>query len=124
MQEKISDAKEHRFFSSSFLIMCISIYYQEVEDMRRKKIEDVKMKVSDAFELPKEITLNLPKISIIGNIQMIVENHKGIIEYAPERIRINSSIGVIRIEGEGMNLRNIASDDIIVTGTIKKIEYI
>ncbi len=92
--------------------------------MRRKKIEDVKMKVSDAFELPKEITLNLPKISIIGNIQMIVENHKGIIEYAPERIRINSSIGVIRIEGEGMNLRNIASDDIIVTGTIKKIEYI
>lgn len=92
--------------------------------MRRKKIEDVKIKVSDAFELPKEITLNLPKISIIGNIQMIVENHKGIIEYAPERIRINSSIGVIRIEGEGMNLRNIASDDIIVTGTIKKIEYI
>lgn len=89
-----------------------------------KKIEDVKTKVSDAFELPKEIMLDLPKISVIGNIHILVENHRGIIEYNPERIRINSSIGVIRVDGADMNLRNIASDDIIITGHIGKIEYL
>lgn len=92
--------------------------------MRNRKIEDMKTKVSEAFELPKEITLDLPKISIIGNIQTLIENHKGIIEYNPERIRVNSSIGVIRIEGKEMNLRNIGSDDIIITGEIKSMEYI
>lgn len=92
--------------------------------MRNRRIEDMKTKVSEAFELPKEITLDLPKISIIGNIQTLIENHKGIIEYNPERIRVNSSIGVIRIDGEDMNLRNIGSDDIIITGKIMGIEYI
>lgn len=80
--------------------------------------------MSDAFELPKEITLNLPKISMIGNIQMIIENHRGIIEYTPERIRVNSSIGIIKIDGKDMNLRNIASDDIIISGIVEKLEYI
>lgn len=92
--------------------------------MRKKKIEEVKVKMSDAFELPKEITLNLPKISMIGNIQMIIENHRGIIEYTPERIRVNSSIGIIKIDGKDMNLRNIASDDIIISGIVEKLEYI
>ncbi|NMA94872.1 MAG: sporulation protein YqfC [Clostridiales bacterium] len=92
--------------------------------MRNKKIVDVKSKMSEAFELPKEITLDLPKISLIGNIQCLIENHRGIIEYSKERIRVNSSMGVIRIDGEDMNLRNIASDDIIIIGHIESIEFI
>ncbi len=92
--------------------------------MRRKRLDSVKSKVSDMFDLPKDITLNLPRISMTGNNQMLIENHKGVIEYTPERIRINSTIGVIRLQGTEMNLRNIAADDIMVTGGIKSIEFI
>ena len=52
-----------------------------------------------------------------------MENHKGIIEYTPERIRVNSSIGVIKIGGQDISLVNIASDDIIISGTIEKLKY-
>ena len=92
--------------------------------MGRKRLESMKSTVSDFFELPKDITLNLPKISMIGSNQMLVENHKGIIEYIPQRIRVNSSIGVIRVQGKEMELRNIAADDIMITGDIKMIEFI
>ena len=92
--------------------------------MSRKRLEKMKSAVSDIFELPKEIMLNLPKISMIGNNQMLVENHKGVIEYPPQRIRVNSSIGVIRIQGSEMNLKNIAADDIMIIGEIKIIEFI
>lgn len=92
--------------------------------MRRKRLEDMKNAVSEMFELPKEITLNLPKISMIGSNQMLVENHRGVIEYTPQRIRVNSSIGVIRIQGSEMKLKNIAADDIMITGGIKVIEFI
>ncbi|NLC44586.1 MAG: sporulation protein YqfC [Clostridiales bacterium] len=84
----------------------------------------MKSTVSDFFELPKDITLNLPKIIMIGSNQMLVENHKGVIEYIPQRIRVNSSIGVIRVQGKEMELRNIAADDIMITGDIKMIEFI
>ena len=76
------------------------------------------------FELPRDIMLNLPKISMIGNNQMLVENHRGVIEYTPQRIRVNFSIGVIRIQGNDMKLENIAADDIMITGEIRTTEFI
>ncbi|MDD2503106.1 MAG: sporulation protein YqfC [Clostridia bacterium] len=92
--------------------------------MGRKKLDSMKSTVSDFFELPKDITLNLPRISMVGSNQMLVENHKGVIEYVPQRIRVNSSIGVIRVQGREMELKNIAADDIMITGDISMIEFI
>ncbi|MDN5277117.1 MAG: hypothetical protein PWR01_1082 [Clostridiales bacterium] len=91
--------------------------------MRRRKLQEVKTTVSEMFELPKDIMLNLPRISMIGNNQMLVENHRGVIEYTPQKIRINSTIGVIRINGQDMDLKNIAADDIMITGVIKLVEF-
>lgn len=91
--------------------------------MRRRKLQEVKTTVSEMFELPKDIMLNLPRISMIGNNQMLVENHRGVIEYTPQKIRLNSSIGVIRIEGQDMDLKNIAADDVMITGVIKLVEF-
>ena len=92
--------------------------------MRRKRLERMKSTVTDIFELPREIMMNLPKITMVGSNQMLVENHKGVIEYTPQRIRVNSSIGVIRVQGKDMNLENIAADDIMITGEVKMIEFI
>ena len=89
----------------------------------RKKLREVKTTVSEMFELPKDIMLNLPRISMIGNNQMLVENHRGVIEYTPQRIRLNSTIGVIRVEGQDMDLKNIAADDVMITGVIKHVEF-
>jgi sporulation protein YqfC len=92
--------------------------------MRKRKLEGIKANISEMFELPKEIVLNLPKISMVGNNQMYVEIHKGIIEYTPQRIRVNSTIGVIRILGEEMTVKNIGAEEIIVTGEILSIEFL
>lgn len=92
--------------------------------MRKKKLQEVKSTVSEIFELPKEITLNMPKINMIGNNQMLVENHRGIIEYTPSLIRVNSTIGVIRIQGNELSLRNIGAEDIMISGEIRSIEFI
>ncbi len=44
-------------------------------------LKTIKTKISDATELPYELVLNLPKITVIGDIQAVIENHKGIVEY-------------------------------------------
>lgn len=92
--------------------------------MSTNKLFSLKAAISEALDLPGEITLNLPKIIIIGYSQMLIENHKGVIEYTPQKIRLNSGIGVIKIEGTDLNLKNIAADDIIVTGRIKAVNFI
>ncbi len=90
----------------------------------KNKVDDFKYNVSEVFELPKDIVLDLPKIIMIGNLELHVSNHKGIIEYTNEILRINSNIGIIRIEGVNLELKTILSEEIIVTGNIEKIEII
>lgn len=88
------------------------------------KIENIKYNLSEALELPKDIVLDLPKITMIGNLQLNISNHKGIIEYSQDVLRVNSNIGVIRISGKDLKLKTILSEEIIVNGTIDKIEII
>lgn len=84
----------------------------------------IKKKITAMLDLPKEIALNLPIISIIGNEDISITNYKGIIEYNEELIRIGSGSGTIRLEGARLVLRQITSEGVTVTGKIKKIEFL
>ena len=53
--------------------------------MKRKQKEN---KLESLLELPKEITTNQPKITIIGFEEMLIENYKGILEYENFYIRL------------------------------------
>lgn len=90
-----------------------------------KKIrEDLKMSITDALELPLDVALDLPKITLIGNMKINITNHKGIIEYTKELIRINSKIGVVRIVGEDLEIKNVLMEEIVINGYVQKIEII
>ncbi len=91
---------------------------------RDNKMSNFKYNISEALELPKDLIMDLPKIVMIGNIQMNISNHKGIIEYTREVLRVNSSIGIIKISGSDMELKTILSEEIIVKGNIEKVEII
>lgn len=90
----------------------------------KKNIDTIKLGLTDALELPLDLALDLPKITIIGNVKVNISNHKGIIEYTLDLIRINSKIGIIKITGELMEIKNILIEEISITGSIKKIEII
>ena len=88
------------------------------------KVSNLKYNISEALELPKDLVLDLPKIVMIGNIQINISNHKGIIEYTKEVLRVNSTIGIIKISGTNMELKTILLEEIIVKGNIEKVEII
>lgn len=90
----------------------------------KKNIEDIKANLSGALELPLDIALDLPKISIIGNVEASILNHKGIIEYTSSLIRINSRIGIIKIVGNDLEIKNILIEEILIVGAIEKVEII
>mgnify|MGYP000859449928 CR=1 FL=1 len=96
----------------------------------KKKKEDnsrktgLREKFTEALELPKELVLDLPKLTIIGNKDMMIENYKGVIEYGSACIRVNTGLGAVRIAGEGLEMREITSEDIIISGKIRAVEFI
>jgi sporulation protein YqfC len=76
------------------------------------------------LELPKELVMGLPRITVLGDIQLVVENHRGIIEYTTEKVRIGTSIGELRVAGTDLALRTIFPEEIAVDGKIRSIEMV
>ncbi len=85
------------------------------------KIKNTRNKIERMLELPIEVTTNIPKITITGFNQIMIENYTGIIEYEEYLVKINTSIGIIIMEGNKMNLNQINENDILISGEISKL---
>jgi sporulation protein YqfC len=88
------------------------------------KSEIIKKGIADLLELPRDIVLDLPKITLVGNLQLYIENHKGIIEYSTGLIRINTKSGILVVTGSDLSIRTIVIEEIIVVGRIDKVEFL
>lgn len=89
-----------------------------------RKNDEIKKSLAEILELPKDIILDLPKVIMVGNLQIYIENHKGILEYTNNRIRINTKNGVLRIIGRNLILKNIITEEIVIVGEINQVEFI
>lgn len=80
-------------------------------------------RIAQILELPDDLIMDLPRITMLGNKQLLIENHRGIVEYTPEFIKINLSYGALNIVGEGMFLGNLQVEQILIEGKIREIRY-
>ena len=80
-------------------------------------------RITRALEIPREIASNVPKITILGFDEMLIENYKSILEYEDVFIRINTHIGIIDISGIDLKLNQMTDDDIMISGKFDEIEF-
>lgn len=75
------------------------------------------------LEIPQDIVMDLPRITMLGNKQVLIENHKGIIEYGPTVVRTKLNKGELIVLGENLVLGNLQSEQILIEGTVNEIKY-
>ncbi|MDD7445948.1 MAG: YabP/YqfC family sporulation protein [Clostridiales bacterium] len=75
-----------------------------------------------AAGLPEDVMLGMPRMVLCGGRRMLMENHQGIVEYGPERLRVKTAAGVVIVEGEDLTLASLGETDLMVTGEIRRIE--
>lgn len=80
-------------------------------------------KVNRLLEIPQEVSSNIPKLTIIGFQKMLIENYKAILEYQDFYIRISTHIGILNINGYELNLNEMTTDDLLITGKIESIDF-
>ena len=80
--------------------------------------------MTEALELPKEILLNLPLISLVGREEVIIENYRGILEYSEEIVRIGTAAGVLRLQGKGLCLKQLSAECMVVTGRLESLVFL
>lgn len=80
--------------------------------------------MTEALELPKEIMLGLPLVSLVGQEEVTVENYKGILEYDEENVRIGTSAGILRLWGKGLCLKQLTAECLVITGVLEGLEFL
>ncbi len=81
-----------------------------------------KGKIGKILEMPEEVCSNIPKITITGFNELILENYKEILEYEEFFASISTYIGIVNINGFNLNLEKMTNDDIKITGKIESID--
>lgn len=87
------------------------------------RVRGIRETVADAWGLPKDVIMNMPKLSVGGNREIYIENYKGILEYTSEEIRLSTTIGVVRIIGKSLKIEKVRLTDIFISGYFKLVEY-
>ena len=87
--------------------------------MERK--ESILEKTVQALDLPPDVA-GLPRIELLGDKELRVEYHKGILAYGTEEIHISGGKLIIRVLGSGLELRSMNASELLVTGRIHTVE--
>lgn len=70
------------------------------------------------LDLPQDVALDLPRVTMIGGLQLTVENHRGVIHFSPRSLRLAMERGEMEVSGEDLVIRSIGSEEVFVEGQI------
>ena len=80
--------------------------------------------VAELFDLPADVVAGLPRMELIGNRQLYLEHHTGILAYTQELIDANTPAGVLRVRGEELSLLALTGEELRIGGRIDAVEWV
>lgn len=79
--------------------------------------------IADTMRMPKDVIMDLPRVSVCGDREIYIENHKGLVEYTDSDIRIKMREGIMRVSGSSLRIIVMEYDRIVINGVFKGVFY-
>ena len=70
------------------------------------------------FDLPANALAGVPRVELVGDGELRMENHRGILAYGEEEIRISGGSYTVRVTGQSLQLRTMSPLALLITGRI------
>lgn len=80
--------------------------------------------LAELFDLPGDLVAGLPHLELIGDRQLYVEHHQGILSYSGLCIDVNTSHGILRVKGRRLELLAMTGEELRMGGEIQGIEWV
>lgn len=66
----------------------------------------------------------LPIVELVGQKRLLIENHQGVLSYAPKEIKIKVSYGCVIIEGNDLQLMEMSRVKLAICGRIDGLQLL
>ena len=87
------------------------------------KLNRTREAVADTLGIPLEVALDIPKIIIDGNYQIVIENHKGLKAFDENMVVVNSKLGSITLKGRDFKVLFIGGNTLTIGGILESVGY-
>lgn len=81
-------------------------------------------KIIETLDLPQDIFLGLPNLSLNGNRELYISNHKGILYYGQDKMIILTKEFQIQVIGKELNIVSYTREDLTIQGYISSVEFL
>jgi sporulation protein YqfC len=92
--------------------------------MVKKWRQQMKRWITDKLELPADIMMDLPRITMVGQIHIYIENHQGLLTFSDKELRLLLKQGQLLVRGEKFVIKTILPEEILLEGKINQVIYI
>ncbi|HEX7063937.1 MAG TPA: sporulation protein YqfC [Bacillales bacterium] len=75
-------------------------------------------------ELPADVVMDLPRITIIGQLHIYIENHNGVLSFSNDEVRLRLKQGQLVVKGREFVLKTILPEEILLEGKIEQVKYL
>ena len=89
--------------------------------MERK--ESLLERAGQALELPGDALGGLPRVELLGDRELRMEAHMGILAYGGEEILVSGGKLVVRVRGTGLELKSMNPAELLITGQIHGLDF-
>ncbi|MBD8069194.1 sporulation protein YqfC [Bacillus sp. PS06] len=92
--------------------------------MAKKWRHQMKSWITSKMELPADVMMDLPRITMIGQLHIYIENHRGLLTFTDKEVRLLLKQGQLLIKGEAFVIKTILPEEIMLEGKINNVIYI
>jgi sporulation protein YqfC len=75
------------------------------------------------LELPADVVMDLPRITMIGQLHIYIENHRGVKAFSNEQLTLKLKQGTLVIKGREFVIKTILPEEILLEGTISSVDF-
>ena len=91
--------------------------------MFRRWNKRIRSMTASVLDLPQDVIFDLPRITMIGNMQLYIENHRGVLGFSEQMLRLQLSVGLLQIRGKDLVIRAILAEEVFIEGAIEEIRF-
>ncbi|QFT89899.1 YabP family protein [Bacillus sp. THAF10] len=80
--------------------------------------------MTNTMELPADVMMDLPRITMIGQIHIYIENHRGLLTFSDTELRLLLKQGQLLVKGDSFVIKTILPEEILLEGKINQVMYL
>ena len=88
-----------------------------------KKLYAAAEELAERLQLPEDALLGAARVTVTAGKTVLVENHRGILEYSSEQLRIGTLQGQLIVNGTELTLSAMNKNDLMLRGKIVNVEW-